>query len=219
MDNNKERLSCQILPLLIVLEEINLSPAFFKEFFISFSDLIWYDEDSKIISIDSINKTKNPNIWLTSGLTAAASVLMTVLILNEGSFSRMSVNSDAQDKLAVAINSNEAQEIIENSGNNLVDHVLNVINNPDFMNATSQNIDLRNVGFASQNDQRRTFRRGNENFTLRVEKKNLGLNKVRYWKHNNKMIYLVPLNDGTVVTIYGNIDTKSALEIAKNIKK
>ena len=144
---------------------------------------------------------------------------MTVLILNEGSFSRMSVNSDAQDKLAVAINSNEAQEIIENSGNNLVDHVLNVINNPDFMNSTSQNIDLRNVGFASQNDQRRIFRRGNENFTLRVEKKNLGLNKVRYWKHNNKMIYLVPLNDGTVVTIYGNIDTKSAIEIARNIKK
>jgi anti-anti-sigma regulatory factor len=33
------------------------------------------------------------------------------------------------------------------------------------------------------------------------------------------MIYLVPLNDGTVVTIYGNIDTKSAIEIAKNIKK
>ena len=79
--------------------------------------------------------------------------------------------------------------------------------------------DLRNVGFALQNDQRRTYRRGNENFTLRVEKKNLGLNKVRYWKHNNKMIYLVPLNDGTVVTIYGNIDTKSAIEIARNIKK
>ena len=111
------------------------------------------------------------------------------------------------------------QEIIENSGNNLVDHVLNVINNPDFMNSTSQNIDLRNVGFALQNDQRRTYRRGNENFTIRVEKKNLGLNKVRYWKHNNKMIYLVPLNDGTVVTIYGNIDTKSAIEIARNIKK
>jgi hypothetical protein len=177
------------------------------------------DDDSKIISIDSIKKKKNPNIWLTSGLTAAASVLMTVLILNEVSFSRMSVNSDAQDKLAIAINSEEAQEIMDNSSNNLVDHVLNVINNPDFMNSTSQNIDLRNVGFASQNDKKRIFRRGSENFTLRVEKKNLGLNKVRYWKHNNKMIYLVPLNDGTVVTIYGNVDTKSAIEIAKNIKK
>lgn len=176
-------------------------------------------EDSEVISIDSKKKFMDSNIWLTNGLTAAASILVTVLILNQGSFSRMSVNSDAQEKLTIAINSDEAQAIIENSGNNLVDHVLNVINNPDFMNSTNQNIDLRNVGFALQNDNRRTYRRGNENFTLRVEKKNLGLNKVRYWKHNNKMIYLVPLSDGTVVTIYGNIDTKSAIEIARNINK
>jgi hypothetical protein len=87
------------------------------------------------------------------------------------------------------------------------------------MNSTGQNIDLRNVGFALQNDKGRTFARGQENFTLRIEKKNLGLKKVRYWKHNNKMIYLVPMADGTVVTIYGNVDTKSAIEIARNIKK
>jgi|TARA_B100001142_G_scaffold101206_1_gene103321 hypothetical protein len=226
MDKNKERLSAlfdgqlndiessEVLALLESDKELQNELADYALIHSAMND-----EDSKIISMESIKKTRNPNIWLTSGLTAAASVLMTVLILNEGSFSRMSVNSDAQDKLAVAINSTEAQEIIENSGNSLVDHVLNVINNPDFMNSTSQNIDLRNVGFALQNDQRRIYRRGNENFTLRVEKKNLGLNKVRYWKHNNKMIYLVPLNDGTVVTIYGNIDTKSAIEIARNIKK
>ena len=178
MDKNKERLSAlfdgqlndvessEVLALLESDKELQNELADYALIHSAMND-----EDSKIISIDSIKKTKNPNIWLTNSLTAAASVLMTVLILNEGSF------------------------------------------------ATSQNIDLRNVGFASQNDQRRTFRRGNENFTLRVEKKNLGLNKVRYWKHNNKMIYLVPLNDGTVVTIYGNIDTKSAIEIAENIKK
>jgi hypothetical protein len=226
MDKNKERLSAlfdgqlndiessEVLTLLESDKELQNELAGYALIHSAMND-----DDSKIISIDSIKKKKNPNIWLTSGLTAAASVLMTVLILNEGSFSRMSVNSDAQDKLAIAINSEEAQEIIDNSSNNLVDHVLNVINNPDFMNSTSQNIDLRNVGFASQNDKKRIFRRGSENFTLRVEKKNLGLNKVRYWKHNNKMIYLVPLNDGTVVTIYGNVDTKSAIEIAKNIKK
>jgi anti-anti-sigma regulatory factor len=33
------------------------------------------------------------------------------------------------------------------------------------------------------------------------------------------MIYLVPMADGTVVTIYGNVDTQSAIEIARNIKK
>ena len=131
----------------------------------------------------------------------------------------MSVNSEAQDMLSIAINSTEAKSLIDSSENNLVDHVLNVINDPNYMNSTGQNIDLKNVGFAIQNDNRRTFTRGKENFTLRIEKKNLGLKNVRYWKHNNKMIYLVPLADGTVVTIYGNVDTQSAIEIARNIKK
>jgi hypothetical protein len=49
---------------------------------------------------------------------------------------------------------------------------------------------------------------------LRIEKKNLGINKVRYWKHGNKMIYLVPLADGRMVTIYGNLDANAALEVA-----
>ena len=140
MDKNKERLSAlfdgqlndvessEVLALLESDKELQNELADYALIHSAMND-----EDSKIISIDSIKKTKNPNMWLTNSLTAAASVLMTVLILNEGSFSRMSVNSDAQDKLAIAINSEEAQEIIDNSSNNLVDHVLNVINNPDFM--------------------------------------------------------------------------------------
>ena len=178
-----------------------------------------HQDDSKLTSIKSQKNPKHFNIWLTNGITAAASILITVLILNQSSFSRMSVNSEAQDMLSIAINSTEAKSLIDSSENNLVDHVLNVINDPNYMNSTGQNIDLKNVGFAIQNDKRRTFTRGKENFTLRIEKKNLGLKNVRYWKHNNKMIYLVPLADGTVVTIYGNIDTQSAIEIARNIKK
>jgi len=32
------------------------------------------------------------------------------------------------------------------------------------------------------------------------------------------MIYVVPLQDGRVLTLYGNIDQNSALEIANSIK-
>jgi hypothetical protein len=63
----------------------------------------------------------------------------------------------------------------------------------------------------------RMFNKGNKNFLLRIEKKNLGINKVRYWQHGNKMIYVVPLTDGRVVTIYGNIDTQSAIDVANSI--
>mgnify|MGYP007000196686 len=85
------------------------------------------------------------------------------------------------------------------------------------MNTTPYNIDLKNVGFTRQPNNQRMFMRGNENFTLRIEKKDLGLKKVRNWKHGNKTIYLVPLADGRVLTIYGNIDTQSALAVANII--
>jgi hypothetical protein len=32
------------------------------------------------------------------------------------------------------------------------------------------------------------------------------------------MIYVVPIKDGRVLTLYGNIDQKSALEIVNSIK-
>ena len=42
---------------------------------------------------------------------------------------------------------------------------------------------------------------------------------MRYWKHGNKMIYLVPLENGKVVTLYGNISITSAIEIAKSLDR
>ena len=56
-----------------------------------------------------------------------------------------------------------------------------------------------------------------KNFVLHIEKKNLGIKKVRNWQHKDKMIYVVPMQDGRVLTLYGNIDQKSALEIANSI--
>ena len=177
-----------------------------------------HQEDLKITALKPYKNSSKFNIWLTNGITAAASILITVLVLIQGNYSRMSENPQAEERLMAAINSAEAKSLIENSENNLVEHVLKVINDPSYMNSTGQNIDLRNVGFALQNDKGRIFRRGQENFTLRIEKKNLGLNKVRYWKHGNKHIYLVPLKDGRTLTLYGNLDQRTVQEILKNIK-
>ena len=80
---------------------------------------------------------------------------------------------------------------------------------------TQEAIDLRNVGFRHNSSGGYKYSNGNENFQLRVEKKNLGLKKIRYWKHGKKMIYVVPLSDGRVVTLYGNISVSSARNIAK----
>ena len=169
------------------------------------------------IFVDHNRNKLNYNFWLSNGFTAAASILITLFFINQAELSRMGEDYSAKNKLDLAINSEEAKNIVNMTENNLVDHVMSVINNPDFMNTTPYSIDLKNVGFTRQPNNQRIFMRGNENFTLRIEKKDLGLKKVRNWKHGNKTIYIVPLADGRVLTIYGNIDTQSALAVANTI--
>ena len=169
------------------------------------------------IFVDHNRNKLNYNFWLSNGFTAAASILITLFFINQAEISRMGEDYSAKNKLDLAINSEEAKNIVNMTENNLVDHVMSVINNPDFMNTTPYSIDLKNVGFTRQPNNQRMFMRGNENFTLRIEKKDLGLKKVRNWKHGNKTIYIVPLADGRVLTIYGNIDTQSALAVANTI--
>ena len=94
---------------------------------------------------------------------------------------------------------------------------MHVINNPGKDIATAYDVDLRNVGYVRSKSENRQYNKGNKNFILRVEKKNLGIKNIKYWKHGEKMIYVIPLSEGKVATLYGNIDSKTALEIANSI--
>ena len=174
--------------------------------------------EGNIQPIKSKNRL-NPNFWLSNGITAVASVLLTIVFVNFDTinFSRLGPDNEATNRLSLAINSKEAKDIASLSQENLVDHVLKVINNPEFMSSNNSDIDLRNVGFNINGQTSSQYIKGNESFRLRLEKKNLGINKVRYWKHGNKMIYLVPLADGRVLTLYGNLNSESAIKIAQVI--
>ena len=174
--------------------------------------------EGNIQPIKSKNRL-NPNFWLSNGITAAASVLLTIAFVNFDTinFSRLGPDNEAANRLSLAINSKEAKDIASLPQENLVDHVLKVINNPEFMSSNNSDIDLRNVGFNINGQTSSQYIKGNESFRLRLEKKNLGINKVRYWKHGNKMIYLVPLADGRVLTLYGNLNSESAIKIAQVI--
>ncbi len=176
-------------------------------------------KNNQVVSIkskDKSNKSLFSNIWLSNGLTAAASVLLTLTIVNNADFSRMDISSSSTNQISSAINSKEAKEVINKSEESLADYIMKVINDPNFMNS-NESIDLRNVGFLSESRTGSTYSRGKENFKLRIEKNNFGLNKIRYWKHGNKMIYLVPLSDGRAITIYGNVTLSTAISIAKSI--
>ena len=158
------------------------------------------------------------NVWLSNGLTAAATVLLTLTFVNYSDFSRLNENIESTNQISSAINSKEAQLIAQRSEEYITDHVMKVLNDPNYMN-TSSRIDLRNVGFNLNSSDDFSYTKGKEKFQLRIENKDFGLKKVRYWKHGNKMIYLVPLENGKVVTLYGNISVTSALEIAKSLDR
>ena len=175
--------------------------------------------ENKVTNINDFKVEKNKNIytniWLSNTLTAAASIILTLFVVNYADFSRMNISVDSTNKIASAVSSREAKEIISNSDEYLVDHIMSVINDPLFMN--SNTIDLKNVGYAAGRAGNIGYSNGNEKFQLRIENKNFGLKKIRYWKHGNKMIYIVPISNGRVVTLYGNLSASSAIEIANSI--
>ena len=178
-------------------------------------------ESNKVVKVKP-KKINNifSNLWISNAMTAAASILLTLIFINGNDFSRMNADSESFDQIASAINSKEARDIAEQSDEYLTDHIMRVINDPSFMMSNSnKNIDLRNVGYKIDSIQGLGYSKGNENFQLRLEKKNFRINNVKYWKHGNKMIYLVPMKDGRTLTLYGNISLSSAMAVAKSLSK
>ena len=175
-------------------------------------------EMKNVQSILSKNKDRKFNFWISNTITAAATVLITFFVINQFDLNRMGEDLSAKNQINIAINSQEAKDLANRVEENLIDHVMHVINNPQNDNVTPYDIDLRNVGYSRLSPKSRTYNNGNKKFILRIEKKDLGIKKVRNWQHKDKMIYVVPLQDGRVITLYGNIDQESVTQIANTIK-
>ena len=190
---------------------------------LSFYNLIEFASNYNVKETEYINTKKIRikdflfnKIWFSNIITAAATVLLTLTVTNNNDFSRLDENIDSSNKITSAINSIEAQNIIKRSEEYLTDHIMRVLNDPSYMNS-QENVDLRNVGFNYNKIGTNSYSKGNENVQLRIEKNDFGLKKVRYWKHGNKMIYLIPIKKERVVTLYGNISISSALNIAESL--
>ena len=176
-------------------------------------------EMNNVQSISSKNKDRKLNFWISNTITAAATVLITFFAINQFDLNRMGEDLSAKNQINIAINSQEAKDLANRVEEKLVDHVMHVINNLENDNVTPYDIDLRNVGYSRANPKSRTYNNGNKKFILRIEKKDLGIKNVKNWQHKDKMIYVVPLQDGRVITLYGNIDQESVTQIANTIKK
>ena len=199
---------------------INDNPSLLEQIsMMGLTSAIKHHKDLNIVPINTNkneSKTSYKNLWLSNAMTAAATILLTLTIVKNDDLSRMSVNNNSSDQINSAINSKEAKVVVERSDEYLTDYVMKILNDPTFM-SSNEKIDLRNVGYKYNPANGAKYYKDGENFQLRIEQNKFGLNKIKFWKHDNKMIYLVPLSDGRVLTLYGNISLDSAISIAKII--
>jgi hypothetical protein len=114
------------------------------------------------------------NVWISNGLTAAATVLLTLTFINYSDSSRLNENIDSTNQISSAINSKEAQLIAQRSEEYITDHVMKVLNDPNYMNSSSR-IDLRNVGFNTNMSDGYSYTKGKEKFQLGISRKSLGI--------------------------------------------
>lgn len=201
---------------------INDNPSLLEQIsMMSLTSAMNESKGSNVISINAKKKNSNisyKNFWLSNSITAVATILLTLTVVTNFDFSRMNVSTDSSNKISSAINSKEAKIIAQRSEEQLTDYIMKIVNEPGFM-AGNEMVDLRNVGYQYNPTNGSNYFKDKENFQLRIEKKDFGLNKIKYWKHGNKMIYLVPLSDGRVLTLYGNISLNSAISIAQSLNK
>ena len=83
----------------------------------------------------------------------------------------MGEDLSAKNQINTAINSKEAKDIAKKAEDNLVDHVMQIINNSQTESLTPYNIDLRNVGYTRMGPNSRIYNKGSKNFTLHIEKR------------------------------------------------
>ena len=189
-----------------------------------------YAQLSALISNEQKEKTKNNiirlkfndflkyNPLLSNGISAAAAVILTIFLINPSNSDRLGFNSEAQSQIQAAINSDEAKNNILRIEEDLLEHMLNVLDQSNVKKNNQYNPNLTNVGFQNRSNRPGHYTNGRENFYIHIADKDLGLKNVRYWKSGKNMVYLYPLPDGKVITLYGNLNIEEANKIISSIQ-
>ena len=158
---------------------------------------------SKIGFLSDYYKKIDPVI--TNIVTAAATVMITLITLYQFDDVRFQVDKESSLQLSTAISSEEAKSQLLNADQNIMEHMISIMqsNQSDSPQQVSKN--WIPVGFEVNPNNPNQFSNGRNNLFFHLENKQLGIKKVKYFKANNNWIYLIPLKDGRLLTAYGDI--------------
>ena len=168
---------------------------------------------SKLAQLIDYLPQKNP--WLSNAFTAAATVLITITILYQVDTDRFSSDETSQMQLTSALSSQEAKDQLISADQNIMDHMIHIMQSNEQHEPNSIPKEMIPVGFMPSAKNPSRYTNGNNNLYFHIENKQLGINKVKYYKANNNWIYLIPLRDGRLLTAYGDVPPELASKMIR----
>ena len=168
---------------------------------------------SKLAQLKDYLPQKNP--WLSNAFTAAATVLITIMVLYQVDADRFGSDEASQMQLTSALSSQEAKDQLISADQNIMDHMIHIMQSNQQHEPNSIPKEMIPVGFMPSAKNPSRYTNGNNNLYFHIENKQLGINKVKYFKANNNWIYLIPLRDGRLLTAYGDVPPELASKMIR----
>ena len=204
------------------LKKLNLDEDFKKTFhrFGIISEIVQRNSNqdtSKVTFLRDYFKNLNP--LMSNLITAAATVLITLIILYEFDNDRFQVDRDSSLQLSSAISSDLAKSQLLNADQNIMEHMIHIMQSNQSHNSQPVSKNWIPVGFSVNPNNPNQYSNGRNNLFFHLENKQLGIKEVKYFKANNNWIYLIPLNDGRLLTAYGDVPPSVANPMIQAIYK
>ena len=174
-------------------------------------------QESKVVLLSNYFTRLHP--MATNAITAAATVLITLIVLYQLDDDRFQVDADSSLQLSSAISSDQAKNQLLNADQNIVEHMIHIMQSNQSHNPQPLSKDWIPVGFSVNPSNPSQYSNGRNNLYFHVENKQLGLKKVKYFKANNNWIYLIPLEDGRLLTAYGDVPPAVANKMIQSINQ
>ena len=133
---------------------------------------------SKLAQLTDYLPQNNP--WLSNAFTAAATVLITIMVLYQVDADRFGSDEASQMQLTSALSSQEAKDQLISADQNIMDHMIHIMQSNHQHEPNSIPKEMIPVGFMPSAKNPSRYTNGNNNLYFHIENKQLGINKVKY---------------------------------------
>jgi hypothetical protein len=190
------------------LAQMNLNESL-KETFQKFghiSDVVQRHSKQKNLKVSFLRDYLSKiNPVMSNLVTAAATVMITIIILYQVDNDRFEVDRNTSLQLSSALSSDQAKNQLLNADQNIMEHMINIMQSNQSNNSQQVSKNWIPVGFSVNPNNPNQYSNGRNNLFFHLENKQLGIKKVKYFKANNNWIYIIPLQDGRLLTAYGDV--------------